>query len=276
MDATTQKDHLAGSNGARGDESALQIQFNVIRALFLRDVRTRFFGSGLGYLIALAWPLAHILLLLMIYWASGRVAPYGDSAIQFFAVSLCPVVSFMYMSRWIAFATSANKPLLHFPRVKFLDIVIARAMLETANAGGVVIVVLSTLAAFDIPFIPYDIPMALKGMFLALLIGLGLGTLSAVITLALPMWAVAYSLFTIVIYATSGVLFVPDWLPSTLRNIVAWNPVLHSVEMVRLGYYSSYRSSVLDAKYAIDVGIGSLLVGLVIERSFRRQLSNGI
>ncbi len=45
-------------------QEALNRQGRVIYALMLRDVRTRFFGNGLGFLgLSVIWPLVHIVIL---------------------------------------------------------------------------------------------------------------------------------------------------------------------------------------------------------------------
>lgn len=70
----------------------LRVQARVIGALMLRDVQTRFGGRSANYLIAVAWPLSHISILLLIYSFSGRSAPIGQSAPLFFATGLVPFV----------------------------------------------------------------------------------------------------------------------------------------------------------------------------------------
>ena len=64
----------------------LRTQGQVIYALMLRDVKTRYFGNGLGFLFSsVAWPLVHVLVLLTVYTSLGRTAPFGNSTILFFA-----------------------------------------------------------------------------------------------------------------------------------------------------------------------------------------------
>jgi capsular polysaccharide transport system permease protein len=82
----------------------------VIYALMLCDVKTRFFGNGLGFLFAsVAWPLVHILILLIINTGLGRMARFGDSIILFFATGLVPFMTFSYMSRWIMLGLSIGQ-----------------------------------------------------------------------------------------------------------------------------------------------------------------------
>jgi ABC-type polysaccharide/polyol phosphate export permease len=79
--------------------SAAKRQRRVLLALMLRNIRTRFFGHGLGYLIAIAWPLTHILIVVAVFTLLGRVAPYGDSVVLFIPTGTVTFMScFMMIS----------------------------------------------------------------------------------------------------------------------------------------------------------------------------------
>lgn len=253
-------------------ESVLRTQFHVLMALILRDMRTRFFGHAAGYLIAIAWPLAHIAILLVIYSATGRVTPYGESPILFFAVALAPVMSFIYASRWIMMSAVTNKPLLAFPIVKLTDVLFARAILETLGSCCMFILLLITLTAMGIDARPVSINEAMKALGCAMLLGIGVGFVNGLIAVVAPLWVTAYALTIIVLYITSGVLFVPDQLPNVAREILSWNPLLHAVEWIRTAYYGGYESRTLDKPYLIGWGAGSLFLSLVMLRYGRRFL----
>jgi capsular polysaccharide transport system permease protein len=159
--------------------TALRAQANVLRALMLRDIRTRFFGHGLGYVFAVGWPLAHIVILLALYNVTQRVAPIGSSLTLYFATSLAPVIAFIYGSRWIMFSAVTNKTLLYFPLVKIFDVLLARALLEAAASCFMVIVLLIALTALGIDVRPVSAPEAMKAMAAAIVLGVGLGFITA-------------------------------------------------------------------------------------------------
>jgi capsular polysaccharide transport system permease protein len=252
--------------------SALAVQIRVITALMLRDVRTRFFGHGAGYLVAVFWPLAHIAILLVLFSATGRVVPFGSSIILYFAVGLAPTMAFIYASRWIMLSTVMNKSLLSFPVVKLFDILIARCILEVLSSCLMCILLLVILSSIGIDVMPASSSEALKAMSAALLLGAGVGFLNGLLTVVLPLWVTGYALVTIIIYMLSGVLFVPDSLPEIGREIVAWNPVLHSVEWMRVAYYGTYTSRTLDKTYLLSFGFGSVFLSLVALRFGQRFL----
>ncbi len=113
-----------------GMAAALISYSHVLRALLLRDIKSRFLGSAWGYLLSIAWPLSHILLLLIIHGVFGRVQPYGDSAAVWYSTGIVPFMAFSYTLRFIVLGLIQNSPLLSFPVVKVTDIVFARALVE--------------------------------------------------------------------------------------------------------------------------------------------------
>ena len=113
----------------------IQTQLHVLHALILRDIQTRFGGRHVNFVVALCWPLAHIAILLIIYTMLGRTAPLGASTIMFFATGLTPYMFFQYPARFTLMAVVTNRPLLAFPIVKLLDVILARAVLETVGAA---------------------------------------------------------------------------------------------------------------------------------------------
>jgi len=244
----------------------------VLNALILRDIRTRFFGHGLGFTVAIAWPLAHIASLLAIYAGLGRIAPYGDSLVLFFSTGLVPFMMFNYMSRFIMAALILNRPLLAFPAVRILDILFARAILEVLGSCCGTVIVLLCMWVTRIDVVPLDIGQAYLAMGASLLIGLGFGMLNGLVTFLTPMWLTGYTLFLIGMYLTCGIVFVPSQLPEPLRTIVSYNPMLHAVEWMRTSYYLGYPSSVLDKAYLVEWGVGTIFLTLVIERAFRGRL----
>lgn len=251
------------------------VQTHVIKALLLRDIRTRFFGHGLGYLVAIAWPVAHIVILLGIYTVVGRVTPYGSSAMLWFATALVPVMSFIYSSRWIMMSVVMNQPLLGLPVVKVTDLILSRSILEAAAAFCMALTMLGLLALCNVTVMPHNVVAASLALVASVLLGVGVGVFNAVLARLAPMWVTGYALLVMVIYVSSGVLFIPDALPEFARQVLCWNPVLHAVEWMRVAYYEGYSSRTLDITYLIGSGVCWLFLGLVFERLVRGRLLQG-
>ncbi|MEM9145609.1 MAG: capsular biosynthesis protein [Pseudomonadota bacterium] len=254
---------------------AIAASARVIAAVMLRDIRTRFFNHGLGYLIAVSWPIAHILILLAFYTLLGRFAPYGDSIALFFATALVPFMTWNYMSRFIMMSLVMNRALLAFPAVKILDILFGRAVLELlASAAMLGLLLLLAFAAGIDPW-PADLVEAAFAMGAALVLGLGSGMLSAIIAMVVPGWVTIYTLIIVASYILSGILFVPSALPAWIGDWLAWIPTLHLVEWMRVAYYEGYPDRLLDREYVLGWAVATLLAGLVVERAIRGRLLGG-
>lgn len=254
---------------------ALREKRNVMTAVMLRDMRTRFFNHGLGFLIVSLWPLAHMLILIAIYTLLGRTAPFGNSLQVFFATGLIPTLTFMYVSRFMSLSLILNRPMLAFPVVKVLDIMAARAFLEIIAAFLMLFFVFFILLlSGDNPF-PRDPFQAFYAYLALLLLAIGVGSVAGVITMFFNFFATLYVLFTIVIYILSGTLFVASALPESIAYPLSFNPVLHAVEWMRLAYYEGYSDRVLDKEYLIGFGMTSLCLGLLMERMLRRIMLEG-
>jgi capsular polysaccharide transport system permease protein len=253
---------MKADRSRRRKPTALQVQVRVLLALMLRDMRTRFFGHALGYLIAVAWPLSHILILVAIYSLRGLMVPYGDSLPLYFASGLVPVMAFAYTSRLVMYSVVQNRVLLGFPIVRLFDVMAARSFLEVCASTFMAVCLCVILSAVGIDVRPHDGLMAAKAFGSALLLGVGVGFLNGIIVMRFPFWATGYALVLIVIYITSGVMFVPGTLPQPVQDVIWWNPALHVVEWMRLAYYPSYPVDLLNRAYPISVGLIAFLCAL--------------
>lgn len=254
---------------------ALVDKRNVMHAVVLRDIRTRFFDHGLGFLLVPLWPLAHMLCLLTIYHFTGRQAPYGDSLHLFFATGLIPTLLFMYVSRFMSLSLVVNKPMLAFPIVTMLDVIAARAFLEIVGAV-MTAALMATILYFvgDNPW-PDDLDQAVLAYLATILLAVGVGTLVSVLVMFANFFVTIYALSLILVYILSGTLFVAPALPTEIGEILAWNPVLQCVEWMRTAYFPTYPDKLLDRMYVVQCGLGFLLTGLFLERFLRMKMMEG-
>jgi len=243
-----------------------------MKAVMLRDMRTRFFDHGLGFLVVIMFPIGHMMILLGIYSIFGRTAPYGESLMLFFGTGLVPTLSFMYVSRMMVLSILSNKPMLSFPAIRITDIIFGRAALEILGSFMMVIFIIIIFSALQQPFVPVDLPNAVAAFFATLLLAVGVGFLVSLAAALVPTAATAYFLVVVLVYILSGTLFVTSSLPEPVIRALSWNPVLHGVEWMRTAYYLDYPSQVLDKQYLLLCGSLSLLLGLLVERFSRKYV----
>ena len=93
--------------------SDLAVYAEVIRALMLRDMRTRFGASYWGYVVVVLWPVAHIFLMVAVMLFRNMPSPMGNNPILFVATGAVPALVFQYTSREAMKAILVNKPLMY-------------------------------------------------------------------------------------------------------------------------------------------------------------------
>ena len=251
---------------------ALGQQANVMRAVVLRDVRTRFFDHGLGFLLVPIMPAIHLAILLAISKLMGRYAPYGDSLLVFYATGLLPTLTFMYVSRFMALSLLSNRPMMAFPAVRMMDIVLARAFLEIIGSVLCVLLVFGVLLAIGENPFPIDPFNAVYAYLAVVLLAIGCGLLVSIMSAVSQVFAWVYTLLLVVVYVLSGSFFVIGTLPEQFATILAWNPVLHGTEWMRTAYYGGYPDQYLSKTYLLGSGLGTVFLGLALERSCRAYL----
>jgi capsular polysaccharide transport system permease protein len=250
----------------------LREQGRVIGALMLWDVKTRFFGNRLAFLLAPAWPLSHILIIITLYGLVNRAIPYGDSAMLWVATGVVPFMAYNYVSRNACLGMVMLKPLLNHSAVKVIDILFARCLIEILTTAIVVIIIGILFTVCDIDFMPVDVPQACLGIAACVFLGISFGVINAVIVGFFPFWITAFLLMTILLWISSGVMFVPDSLPDTFSYILSFNPILQGIEWVRSAYYDGYGVKVLDKEYMLSFAVVSLALGLAAERGLRGKV----
>ena len=248
---------------------AVILQARVIGALVLRETRVRFGRSQFGYLWALANPIAWIVVISMLFDLKGVPAPYGDNMGLFVALGVVPFRLYGETAKQCGSAISANQALLNFPIVKELDPIIARALLEAATFILIFVIIMSGMIAFTGAPTPNRPLVIGEGLLGISLLGFGVGTINAVIAIKVPSWMNFYRLISTPFLWISGVFYSLESLPPMFRDLLVWNPIIHGVEYVRLGYYQHYRDTHISISYLFAWGLVLTFIGLAAERAIR-------
>jgi capsular polysaccharide transport system permease protein len=236
-------------SSATRQESNFVVARRVIRALIVRNVRTRSGRSAIGFLKAIFIPFLHLAVVVVVYTALGRMTPIGTDTITFLALGVVPFVLFMYPARMIMISLAESKPLLYLPTITTLSIIVSRAIVETIAACAVCSIFVASLIGAGHEFAPHDAAILLFAFLSAVLLGVAVGALNAIIASVAPIWQFGFNVMLSGFYAASGLMFPPDLLPETIRKIIVFNPLLHCVERVRVAYCDQYVSYSLDLSY---------------------------
>ena len=254
---------------------ALRSQGRVIFALMLREARTRYGRTKLGYLWAFIQPCIHIAFFWSVMTFLGRRAnPLDDNNAMFLATGMLTFLGFRNVMRRTQGGYGSNEALLSFPIVKVVDVFLGRALLELATWVTVSMVIIGLLIMAGAGSYPHDILSMVTAILALFMIAFGMGMTIGIISEFIPALGNVRAIPMRLLYFLSGVFFLPDAMPPAAREVLAWNPVLHGITLFREGYYWMYDSNILDVNYLFGWAVGSLLVAFTVERAFRRSIRN--
>lgn len=242
----------------------------IIGAVLLQDMRSRFGHSHIGYLIAIAWPLCHIGVIMFAHLIRSSIAPLGDSPAMFVGTGVVPYVLCLYPARLLAMAIPQNRQLLNIPVIQPLHLIFSRCILETLNAMIVLTLFMSVVGLFDVDIFPADTAEAAKAIGAAVFLGIGLGFFNVVMCALLGNFFLLFFVFVMIgLYVVSGVYLPPTAMPESVREYMVYNPLLHLVEWLRSAYYTSYNTDLINKSIILWVGGIGLMLGLIGERFLR-------
>ena len=248
----------------------LSLQMRVLASLVLRETRATFGTSAFGYIWAIITPAASVGLLVFLFSIVGRQPPFGSSLALFFATGILTLQFFTELSGKLMNVFDANRALLTYPIIKDVDTLFARSLLITTTYILILAVFYGALIGLGLAQVPAKPEHVILAFLTTAFLGVGFGTLNAVIVSLWETWAQIEKILTRPLFFLSGIFYVPSQLPLPAREILQWNPVLHLVEWFRHGFYPNYNSSLLAIWYPVGVSAAMLLVGLAGERLFRR------
>lgn len=267
--ALSPADDRSGRRDAASD-NPLVIQCRVLYALVLHDIKTRFFGSGWGYFIALAWPTTHLSILVTLHAFNLIGGYFGDSVILYSASGVLPFIAWLYMARYIMHGIANNKSFMQYPLINAVDVAFARIFLEFMTIFVITVLLCVLMIFLQIDVMPRDPAQAALGLLSACLVGIGFGVFFGVISMLTPLIGTFFMVFIVGAHLTSGAMLPIENLPPQITNILWYNPLLHSIEWIRVSYWQDYPSHLLNKTYAIGSGVGLLALGLGLERMIRK------
>ena len=133
-------------------------QRRVIGALIIRETRTRFADSKLGYGWALIEPILHITVLSVTFAVLmyGQ-PPIGTDFFVFYYTGLVPYHIFVHTSSGMSHAIIGNGPVLQLPPVTTFDVIAARGLLEIMTDVIVAVILLLGFGALGLASMPDDL-----------------------------------------------------------------------------------------------------------------------
>lgn len=252
---------------------ALSNQFRVLSVGISREFGVSLGGSGLAFLAAIMEPLLHIMVMSLWYYSLKVSPPHGTSPLLFVASGMYPLFVFVHLSLSTRSSVTGTRTRNRFPVETGLDVVLIKAFVKLSVYFLAGIVLFTGIAFFATE---EAVPDRADTMFESIaclgLLGLGTGLLNSAIDLFIPIWRYIWGAVARSLIIFSGILFVADFLPLHIREIIAWNPVLHAITTFRMSFYEQYPTLVYYPEYAWFAGLFMMALGLSAHRLFKDRL----
>ena len=214
----------------------------LINALIIKEIKSRFSGDTLAFIWSLINPLAWIGALIILFSIIGKQVPIYTDIISFLIPGMLSYILFRYTINSIMRTRKTNQSLLHIPSITPVTLLFAAALVELLN-GFVVFLILFILNYFFFDKIECTDPLIMiYGYLCAWGTGIAVGNFIAEFAIIFPPIEKIWPLLLRPVFWISGVFYTANELPESFADIASINPLFQSIEIVRDGTFLSYHS----------------------------------
>lgn len=242
-----------------------------IAALMLREMSTSYGRSPGGYLWAVLEPVAGIALLTAIFSIGFRSPALGISFAMFYATGMLPYIMFAEVTGKLGQSMNYSRQLLTYPRVTFMDAILARFGVNLITQLLVSYVVLGGIMLLDETRVIMDGTVIARGYALAALLALGVGCFNCFMMLRFPVYQRFWSILMRPLFLMSCIFFLFDQIPEPYNWWLWFNPLVHIVGLMRRGFYPNYDAPYVSEYYVVSVALVALVLGVMLLRRDHRS-----
>lgn len=237
---------------------------DIVGALMMREMTTRYGREGLGFLWLIGEPLLFCFGVLAMWSLLRSEYEHGIRLAPFVMTGYMSLLLIRHMVSHSMSALEANAGLLYHRRITPIHLYFARGALDFAGTTVAFLVVYATLFATGNVELPTD-PLLLYSGWL-LLVWLSFGIALNLSALAMR-FAVLERIIPVMMYLVipvSGAFTMAAWLPAAYRDIYLLIPIPHTVEMIREAVFGefveTYYSPVYVAAWALVLNFSGFVL----------------
>jgi capsular polysaccharide transport system permease protein len=252
--------------------SAMRTQANVIGALIMRELHTRFGRENIGYLWIFAEPMLLAAAVALLH--AGQHLPLSGN-IRPVPFAISGYALFILLRSMVSRAETlleANRPLLHHRQVTLFDMLAARALLEVASIAAVLVLLLGASWLLGLADLPADFVLVLAALVLVGWFSFGLSMLVCALSHESPLIGRLVHPLLYLMMPLSGAFFAMIWLPTDWRELAQWIPLVPMFELLKVGMFDGYTDQYADIGYAIGWCVALTLTGLLSIRLVRSRV----
>lgn len=244
---------------------------DVIFALMMRELKTRFGANRLGYFWALAEPIAQVAVMGLIFSLIGRNSVANIPVALFLFTGMLPFKLFSKLLTQLSAAVSANRGLLSYRQVSAIDPVITRVLIELATYLVVYFLIMLVMAWLGFDVIPQNLLGVLAASSLLVVGAIGIGLM---LCCAVTYWNDTSKVVSMVMqpmFLVSGIFFCAPMIPPQYWYLFDWNPIFHAIELSRDMYFQAYITPIGSWLYLSLFALFSFSLGLALFYQHRQR-----
>jgi capsular polysaccharide transport system permease protein len=241
-------------------------------ALILREMATSYGRSPGGYIWAILEPAAGIALLTAIFSAGFRSPPLGTSFPLFYSTGILLFLMYGDIAMKLSQILNFSRALFEYPRVTFVDALLARLILSIMTQLMVHFIVFSGIIILFAGDVAIDMEKVFNAYLMIIILSVGVGTLNSFLTVAFPVWQSVWAVLNRPLFLISCMFFLFETVPEPYSSILWYNPLVHPIGAIRDAFYPYYNPTYVTPTYPLLFGAITLLTGLFLLNRYHRDI----
>jgi ABC-type polysaccharide/polyol phosphate export systems, permease component len=242
-------------------------QSQILGALMMREMATRYGRRGLGFLWVVGEPLMFCFGVIIMWMFIRHHNGHGLAVAPFVMTGYMCLLLLRHSISFSISAVGSNLGLLYHRALGPLHFYVSRCILELAGATAAFIIVYLTLILFRQVDPPHDWLLLYFGWFLMWIMATGTGFIFSGLATRFEVMERVVPLLSYAMIPLSGVFFMVDWLPENVRERYLLVPYPNAIEMIRAGVFGEFVPTHFNVAYATVTAFLLLLVGLVLVKN---------
>jgi ABC-type polysaccharide/polyol phosphate export permease len=248
------------------------VQRRVIRALFLREVITRYGRHNIGFLWLFVEPMLFTLGVTALWTATGANHGSNLPIVPFAITGYSAVLLWRNMPSRCIGSIQPNLSLMYHRNVKIMDIFLSRLILEGMGATTSFVVLTLVFSFIGWVDLPEDILKVVAGWLMLAWFGMALASFLGALSEQSELVDKFWHPFSYLMFPLSGAGFIVDIVPPAYRDFFLWLPMIHGVEYIRDGFFGSKFIAHYDMGYMAIVNLLLTLLALAQIRTAARNV----
>ncbi len=254
--------------------SSWQVTKSVWHALFMREVLGRLFAERSAGFWLFAEPVLFVAVMVSIRTVVQMMDRVGGvEMVPWMMIGLVAFFMFRDGMKGALRTINSNQALFSYRQVKPVDTVLVRNFVEGFVRTIVLLILLLGLGLLGFDVVPHNFLNALSAWGTVWLLGLSSGLVVSVIGTMVPEVGRIINIISLPLLIISGVMIPIQYLPHNIQELLVYNPIVHGIELVRLGFFQGYWTFPgVSVLYLYQWILAMAMLGLMMHIRFQSRL----